>query len=739
MSVKKTLAFAAMATLLAVCAFAIGEDEFLPPEQAFQYTVVANPTSVTVEWRATKGYYLYKSRMGLAAATPGVTVGTSVYPPGEVHEDEYFGKQEVFRGAFKVSAPLAGARPGDTIALKLKWQGCADAGLCYPPSEWDATAQVSGSGAVAAVTADKVFALAKASDATTLEGDEEYLPVDEAFVLTGDASSINGIALNWRIADGYYLYKQRIKVEPASAAQTIGAVVLPKGESHSDEYFGEQEIYRQSVDASFSVPPSAAKTVDVNVTYQGCADAGLCYPPETKLLKISLEGAPTVAAAAGGANGDYVSEQDSFAAKMSGSILVLLGLAYLGGLLMSFTPCVLPMVPILTGIIAGSGENTTTRRAFLLSLSYVAGISIIYTAMGIIAAYIGSSVNLQAIFNQGKILVPFAILFVVLAASMFGAFTIEMPSFIQTRLSSASNQQQAGTYVGVAVMGALSALIVSACVAPVLIGVLSFVAQSGNALRGGLAMFAISLGVGTPLILVGASAGALLPRAGAWMETIKNLFGVMFLAVAAWLLARIVPDWAQLIVWAVPAFALTWVLWRARAKSAAGRGVARALAVVAGLYGAVLLAGAVLGGSNPLRPIPQLAGAQKNLQFKRIKTVADLEREVAAASAAGKSVMVDFYADWCVSCKEMEHNTFTEKDVQDALTNSVLLQADVTKNDEQDRALFKHFGIFGPPTIAFYGVDGTERRNFRVVGFMKAAEFAAVVRQAVAPATQAAK
>jgi thioredoxin:protein disulfide reductase len=372
----------------------------------------------------------------------------------------------------------------------------------------------------------------------------------------------------------------------------------------------------------------------------------------------------------------------------------------------------------------------------MLSLAYVAGIAVIYTVMGVIAAYIGSSVNLQAIFNQAKILIPFAILFIVLAASMFGAFTIEMPSFIQTRLSSASNQQQAGTYVGVGVMGALSALIVSACVAPVLIGVLSFVAQSGNALRGGLAMFAISLGVGTPLILVGASAGALLPRAGAWMETIKNLFGVMFLAVAAWLLTRIVPAWAQLLVWAVPAFALAWVLWRSRPKTSAGRGISRTVATAAGLYGAVLLVGVALGGTNPLKPIPQLAGVQKHLEFKRIKTIADLEREVGAARAAGQSVMLDFYADWCVSCKEMEHNTFTEQDVHDALATTVLLQADVTANDAEDRALLKHFGIFGPPTIAFYGADGVERRNFRVVGFMKAAEFAAVVRQAVAPAAQ---
>jgi thiol:disulfide interchange protein DsbD len=254
--------------------------------------------------------------------------------------------------------------------------------------------------------------------------------------------------------------------------------------------------------------------------------------------------------------------------------------------------------------------------------------------------------------------------------------------------------------------------------------------------RGAVAMLSIALGMGTPLLLVGASAGALLPRAGAWMETIKNLFGVMFLGVAAWLLGRIVPGWAGMLLWAISALALAWVLWRARPKSAGARGVARLAGTLAGLYGVVLIAGATLGATNPLAPIPQLAGQQKALEFKRIKTLADLDREVAAASKSGRSVLLDFYADWCVSCKEMEHNTFTEKEVQAALANTTLLQADVTANDDADRELLKHFGIFGPPTIAFYGADGAERRNFRVVGFMKAPEFAAVIRQAVAPAAQ---
>jgi thiol:disulfide interchange protein DsbD len=733
--VKNLLALLPALLFLGTPAHAIGEDEYLEPEQAFQYTASADENTLTVEWRAAKGYYLYKKRMGLEAATAGVTLGEPVYPKGESHKDEFFGEQEVFRHTFKVTAPLKGARAGDTIAIKLKWQGCADAGLCYPPSVWDANVKVASASAAAVASAGKLL-----DDASPLvTGDEEYLPVDQAFALTGEALSVNNIQLNWRIADGYYLYKERIKVEPAGATKAIGALVLPKGENHHDEYFGDQEVYRQSVDATFSLPPSDAKSVDVKVTYQGCADAGLCYPPETKTLSISLEDAPPAgsgpAAAAGGSDGGYVSEQDSFLAKLaSGNLMIVIAFAYLGGLLMSFTPCVLPMVPILSGIIAGGGANMSPARGFLLSLMYVAGIAVVYVTMGMLAAYVGGGVNLQAIFNQPAILVPFALLFVVLASSMFGAFTIEMPSFIQSRLSDASNNQRAGTFVGVAVMGALSALIVSACVAPVLIGALTFIAKTGDIGRGAVAMLAISLGMGTPLMLVGASAGALLPRAGAWMETIKNLFGVMFLAVAAWLLSRIVPGWLNLLIWAITAASLAWVLLRAKFKTAGGRNTARALGAGAAVYAITLLAGIPLGGSNPLAPIPQLSAQVTHLEFKRFKTVADLEREIAAASAAGKPVMVDFYADWCVSCLEMEHKTFTQPEVQAALANTVLLQADVTNNDEEDKALYKLFDIVGPPTIAFYGADGKERKRFRVVGFMKAEEFAAVVRQATAPA-----
>ena len=459
-------------------------------------------------------------------------------------------------------------------------------------------------------------------------------------------------------------------------------------------------------------------------------------------MKVSLPAAsgsatagppPAASGAQGGAAASagvgFVSEQDRLASLIrDGSLGAVLATFFGLGLLLAFTPCVLPMVPILSGIIAGQGAAATPRRSFTLSLAYVLGMALTNTLAGVAAAAAGQ--QLQAFFQQTWIIVAFALLFVVLAASMFGLFTLQLPASLQTRLAAASNAQRAGTLWGVAAMGALSALIVSACVAPPMFAALAVIAQTGDIARGGSALFAMSLGMGAPLLAVGASAGQLLPRVGAWMEAVKEFFGVLMLGVAAWMLARVLPERWALIAWAVPALALAWVLGRLRPRGTAGRWLARGAAAVAGVYGLALLTGAALGGRDPLAPIPQLAPEVKTLEFRKIKGTAGLDAELAAAAAAGRPVMLDFYADWCVSCKEMERYTFTDAAVQQALADAVLLKADVTANDEADQALLKRFGLFGPPTIAFWGADGTERKQYRVVGFMKAAEFAAVARQA---------
>jgi thioredoxin:protein disulfide reductase len=393
------------------------------------------------------------------------------------------------------------------------------------------------------------------------------------------------------------------------------------------------------------------------------------------------------------------------------------------------------MVPILSGIIAGHGANVTTTRAFMLSLTYVLGMACTYTLAGIAVAAAGSHV--QALFQQTWIIVLFAGLFVVLALSMMGLFTIQMPAAIQTRLSAASNRQTAGSFGGVAVMGALSALIVTTCVAPPLVATLAVIGQSGNMARGAAALFAMSLGMGAPLLVVGASAGKLLPKAGPWMDTVKQLFGVMMLGVAAWMLTRVTPPGGVLLLWAVPAAVAAWLLWRGARGLRHLPLLVRGAAVVAGAYTLVLIAGAALGGTDPLAPLPGLAGHRQELAFRTIKSSGDLDREVALAQAGGHAVMLDFYADWCVSCKEMEKYTFTDPAVEATLKGVVLLRANVTANDAQDQALMKRFAIIGPPTIAFYGADGHERAPYRVVGFMKAPEFAALSRRAVGNTTAA--
>jgi thiol:disulfide interchange protein DsbD len=564
---------------------------------------------------------------------------------------------------------------------------------------------------------------------------DDFLPPEKAFRVTAEAVAADRIEVDFRVAKGYYLYRDKMKFQAPGATQAgVGKPDFPEGETKTDEYFGEQVVYHH--DLIVRVPVSRgtreALSLPLKVTYQGCADAGLCYPPITQTFDIALPEAGTVSAALGSpdAGGGYVSEQTGLARLISsGNVFVMIGAFFLSGLLLAFTPCVLPMVPIVSGIIAGQGASLTRTRGFVLSLTYVLGMAFTYTAAGV--AFAAAGQQAQTIFQQPWIIILFALLFVAMSLSMFGFYTVQMPSFVQSRLAELSNRQRGGSYVGVAVMGALSALIVTTCVGPALVAALTVIGQTGQVARGGLALFAMAMGMGVPLLVVGASAGQLLPRAGAWMDTVKQVFGALMLAVAVWMIARILPERVTMFLWAVPLVALGLVLRRGQARGTAGRVALRIAGNVALVYAVFLVVGGARGGTDPLRPL-QVASAVQQLPFQRIKSLADLEREVAAAKATGRPVMLDFYADWCVSCKEMEKYTFPTPEVRAALANAVLLQADVTANDADDQALLKHFGIFGPPTIAFYGPDGLERENFRVVGFLKAAQFAPLATQATA-------
>jgi thioredoxin:protein disulfide reductase len=583
------------------------------------------------------------------------------------------------------------------------------------------------------VSASAADASSMAAISSTGSDGDEFLPPEVAFKVGAIATAPDRIEVIFQVHPGYYLYRSKMKFVAAEGQPAaLGTADLPAGEKKVDEYFGEQEVYHHDVTAKLPVSRGSkeAFTLPIKVSYQGCADAGLCYPPITQEFAVEMPEATRVAALpAGGGDGSYVSKQDQLANLISnGNLFVMAGAFFLAGLLLAFTPCVLPMVPIVAGIIAGEGANVTRGRAFSLSVAYVLGMAATYTVAGV--AFAAAGQQAQTLFQQPWIILLFAALFVAMSMSMFGFFTVQMPSFIQTRLSAMSNQQKSGSYAGVALMGAMSALIVTTCVGPALVAALSVIGQSGQIARGGLALFAMAIGMGMPLLAVGASAGQLLPRAGAWMDTVKQAFGALMLAVAVWMLSRILPDRISFVLWILPLAALAFILLRATVKGAGARMLVRGVAVVALLYSAVLLFGATRGATDPLRPL-QAAAAHVDLPFERIKSIEDLNARVTVASAAGKTVMLDFYADWCVSCKEMEKYTFPTPAVRAALANTVWLQADVTANDATDQALLKHFGIFGPPTIAFYGRDGMERRNFRVVGYMKAEEFAPLAGDAL--------
>jgi thiol:disulfide interchange protein DsbD len=713
----------AIALLLSLAAASAGAaPDVLRPEKAFRYEATTEGDAVLVRWSIEPGHYLYRERMGFASRTPGVTLGPAVLPEGEPYHDEFFGDMHIYRNAALVRIPVT-ARGGGSLDLEIRSQGCADIGLCYPPQIW--TTQVSLPAARPARAAGELAGLLAAP------GPGAPLPAEKAFRVSATLVAPDRLEVRWDIAEGYYLYRDSLKVENAAAGPALGTLALPPGEPMEDEYFGRTEVFREQAVGTLAVG-SGADPLQLRISHQGCKQDSICYPPQTLLLTVAATPAARPPPA------PVVSEQDQLAGLIGSGNLAFVMLTFAGfGLLLSFTPCCLPMIPILSGIIVGQGERATAARGFALSLTYVLGMAVTYTAAG--AAFAAAGQQIQAALQQTWIIVAVAALFVALALAMFGAYEIQLPAAIMNRINAASGRQKTGTFLGTAAMGALSALVVTTCVAPPLVAALTVIARTGDVVRGALALFALSIGMGLPLLAIGASAGRLLPKAGAWMNSVKGAFGFMMLGLAVWMLDRILPDLVSMFLWAalaVMAAAYLGAFQRLGPAATPAARLAQGAGLIAAVYGAALLVGALGGSTDPLRPLdgwrPAAAATESSgLAFRRVKTVAELDAAVAAAAAGGKPVMFDFYADWCASCIEMERYTFRSPEVRAALDGAVLLQADVTANDESDRALLERFGIFGPPTIVFFGADGREREGYRVVGFKDAAEFSRHVRDAL--------
>ncbi len=704
---------------LATNATVLAAEDILKPEQAFQYTVSANADSVEVRWQIAPEHYLYRERMSFRSRTEGVELGEAQLPEGKAYQDEFFGRMEIYRGGILARIPYTRADAGiRQLDLEIRSQGCADIGLCYPPQRWAATVELPES--VATLSG----LLGNPALGTLSDGP---LPVEQAFQPTAEIVDPFRLAVTWKIAEGYYLYRDSLTVTGVDGVARPGPVSLPPGIDKWDEHFGDTQVYYDEVRLEIPLlrPTPDAGLVELQLAYQGCKEDSICYPPA--IAGIALDLPPAAAAAP-----PPLAEQDRLSALiLSGNLLLVIATFTGLGLLLAFTPCVLPMLPILSGIIAGQGKDVTTTRAFTLSLTYVLGMALTYTIAG--AAFAAAGGQIQAALQKPWIIISVAGLFVALSLSMFGLYELQMPAAIQTRLTQTSGKQKSGTFIGTAVMGALSALVVTTCVAPPLVASLMVIAQSGDVARGALSLFAMSMGMGIPLLIVGTSAGKLLPKAGAWMDKIKGAFGFMMLGLAIWMLERILPGSVVLVLWAALVF-MAGVFLGAFQSLDAQAGtlpkLGKGFGLLAALYGAALLIGALSGARDPLQPLSFVSSRggetalESELQFRTIKSVADLDAELARASAAGQSVMLDFYADWCVSCKEMERYTFNDSNVQQALSNVVLLKADVTLNDDLDQALLKHFGIFGPPSIIFFDRNGQEQANYRIVGFMPAEEFA---------------
>ncbi|ASQ16196.1 TPA: protein-disulfide reductase DsbD [Enterobacter cloacae] len=537
-------------------------------------------------------------------------------------------------------------------------------------------------------------------------GRSNFIPADQAFVFDFQQNQ-HDLNLTWQVKEGYYLYRKQVSITPAHAS--VGALQLPAGEWHEDEFYGKSEIYRQHLSVPVTVQ-QADKGATLTVTYQGCADAGFCYPPETKVVPLSEVKASAANVAPLPAE---VKREGEPASDLPFSALW----ALLIGIGIAFTPCVLPMYPLISGIVLGGKQRLSTARALLLAFIYVQGMALTYTALGLVVAAAG--LQFQAALQHPYVLIGLSVVFILLALSMFGLFTLQLPSSLQTRLTLLSNRQQGGSAGGVFAMGAIAGLICSPCTTAPLSAILLYIAQSGNMWLGGGTLYLYALGMGLPLILVTVFGNRLLPKSGPWMETVKTAFGFVILALPVFLLERIVGDVWGMRLWAMLGVAFfSWAfIVSLGAKSAWMR-----------LVQIVLLAAALVS----VRPLQDwafgtpVAQNQAHLNFIQIKNVDDLNQ--ALAQARGKPVMLDLYADWCVACKEFEKYTFSDPQVQGALNGTVLLQANVTANNAQDKALLKQLNVLGLPTILFFNQQGEEQPGQRVTGFMDAAAFSAHLR-----------
>ena len=774
--------------------YAINPDELLKADKAFQVSIEnTSADTITATWQIADGYYMYRKRFSFSTDTPNITLGKPIFPEGISKKDPAFGQVIVYRNTVSIKIPVTNNNNITSIQLKTKSQGCADLGVCYPPQKVSLDVQLPQSTTVSPISLDSIAGIDtsddanKASDLSSISGTTTDTPsptvakpsdlakqlglppfnkktnnggpVSPEVAFAFDISALDKQTLNarWQVLAGHYLYQKKIRFRLLDAEGIeLGQWTMPEGKLQKDPTYGNTIVYNKDFEVKIPLI-GKADSITIKTIYQGCSKlTGICYPAQNKIQTIDLTSAaePTKNQSVKNTNNignstientdKKISKQDEFANILKdNNLLTILGLFFIAGLALTFTPCVFPMIPILSGIISGQGNDISKKKAFILSLAYVLPMALTYAVVGVLAGLSGES--LTAALQTPWVITAFALLFVALSFAMFGFYELQMPASIQNKLTSVSNQQKGGTLVGAAIMGMLSALIVGPCVTAPLTGALIFIADTQDAFLGGLSLFMLGMGMGVPLLMIGTVAGEILPKAGAWMDKVKAVFGVLMLGLAIWMLERILPIEITILLTATLLIGSAIYLKAIDTLDSTASGWDRlwkTLGIILFIYGIILILGISKGNNSFFTPlkdkaiIQQISGessipstSAESLQFSPIKGIKGLDLALDSSSTQNKHLMLDFYADWCISCKEMEHKVFTDPRIIKALEDTILVQADVTKNDDLDIALMKKFGLFGPPGILFFDTKKQEYRSFRVVGEMSADNFLAHVTE----------
>ncbi len=726
--------------LLSSFSLAQSEADLLPVDKAFAFKANVVNNEILLNWDIAQGYYLYKEKINISADF-SAQLGHAQFPKATIRNDEFFGKIGVYRDNVIVVVPVL---KGDakSILLTVSYQGCADLGVCYPPITKSVALNISSMNAPYSLVnnAFNLFSQATNKAQSIVEKiipiSDEPLPADEAFKFSVVAPDANTLLAKWAVHKEYYLYHNKFLFDIKGAK--FGDIVFPKGKIKDDEFFGKNEVHKGVLEVKIPLIDVSTQPITFSVKYQGCWEGGVCYPPQEKTEDIMLPSqvsdsnintatAPEKNPVANVAQVELNDTDKITALLQQDSILLVLASFFGFGLLLSLTPCVFPMIPILSGIIVGQKGEVSTKKALVMSIVFVLSMGITYSIAGVLAGYFGE--NLQVLFQTPWILAVFSLIFVALAFSMFGYYEIQLPASLQGKITKISNNQEGGHLIGVAVMGFLSALIVGPCVAPPLAGALIYIGQTGDALLGGLSLFVMSLGMGVPLIAIGAGVSKL-PKAGGWMDNVKYVFGILMLAVAIYLLDRIISPLTSLILWAmlitVSPIAMG-VLNTQTNISSPWQRIFKALGLIILGYGILLWVLVARGGGDMLQPLSgwgasSVATESAHIKFERIKSVSELDQILAKAKSNNQIVMLDFYADWCISCKELERFVFSNANVANEMANVIALQADVTENNAHDKALMKRFDLIGPPAILFFN-NGVENRLQRIIGEINAQDF----------------